>query len=222
MRTPLQGFVVGSVLCAGIAASGCYGGVHGSVGFRGNSAFSNLVNAAATIAAVAIIVSHPPPVVTSVEYYEYGSRPGQCWVNGRYTYSGNQWQWQQGYWQPDQPGAYWVQGYWGQQGDNYVWVEGQWAQPRPGYTYVDGYWDYRGSGYVWMPGSWEAQQPGYVYVGGSWSNNGGRRVWSRGGWQRDDGRAEWNHWRARGSAQGVIQVDPSNSNGGVEVRDHRR
>ncbi|MBK7534272.1 MAG: YXWGXW repeat-containing protein [Myxococcales bacterium] len=217
MRNRLHGLVVSSLLVGGVAASGCYGGVHGHVGFRGGNAISNLAAAAVTVAAVAMIVSSPPPVVTSVEYYDYGSRPGQCWVNGRYVYSGNQWHWQNGYFQQDQPGYYWVQGYWGQRGNDYVWVEGQWAQPRAGYTYVDGYWDYRGSGYVWMPGSWEAQRPGHVYVGGSWTTHQGRRVWSRGGWQRDDGRAEWNHWRVRGRGQAVIQGDASNMPGGVYV-----
>lgn len=203
-----------------LASAGCYGGVHGNVGIRGGSALANLAAAAVTVAAVAVIVSTAPPVVTSVEYYEYGARPGYCWVNGRYNYVGNQWHWQNGYWQQDRPGHYWVQGYWGQQGSNYVWVDGYWANPRPGYVYVDGYWANHGNGYYWVAGNWEPQRRGHVYVGGRWSNQGGRRTWQRGGWQRDDGRAEWNHWRARGSVRGSVQV-PTGS-GGVGVSTSRR
>ncbi|MBK7539424.1 MAG: YXWGXW repeat-containing protein [Myxococcales bacterium] len=221
MRNRLHRLALGSLLIGVVATSGCYGGVHGQVGIRGASAISNLAAAAVTVAAIAVIVSTPPPMVTQVEYYEYGSQPGRCWVNGRYVYSSNQWQWQNGYFQQDRPGYYWVQGYWGQRGNDYVWVDGYWAEPRAGYTYVNGYWDTRGSGYYWVPGSWQAQQQGYVYVGGSWSSNGGRRVWNRGGWQRDDGRAEWNNWRARGRGQAVIQGDASNMPGGVYVAPRR-
>ncbi len=218
----LQRLALGSALVAALVTSGCYAGVHGHVGVRGGSAIRTLAAVAVTAAAVAMIVSTPPPVITHVEYYEYGSRPGQCWVNGRYVYVGNQWQWQNGYFQADRPGYYWVQGSWQPRGNEYVWVDGYWAEPRAGYVYTDGYWDYRGSGYVWVPGAWEASRPGHVYVGGSWTvGAGGQRVWSRGGWQRDDGRAEWNTWRARGRAQGVIQGDASNQPGGVYIAPRR-
>jgi WXXGXW repeat (2 copies) len=213
--------ILALLLLAALTTTGCYGRVHGNVGVRGGSAFSNLAAAALTVAAVAVIVSSTPPVVTHVEYYDYGSRPGYCWVNGRYVYVGNQWQWQAGYWQPEQPGYYWVQGYWAPQGGNYVWVEGRWEAPRRGYVYVDGYWDARGNGYVWVPGNWERHREGYVYVGGSWSNRSGRRAWQRGGWQRDDGRAEWSRWRARGSVRGSVSAPPT-GNGGVGVRTRPR
>jgi hypothetical protein len=226
----------GLLLAGTLTTSGCYAGYHGHVGYRGGSSFARVATAAVIVGAAAAIVATAPPVVTSVEYYDYGSRPGYVWVNGRYTYTNNQWYWQNGYWQDDQPGRYWVQGYWGQQNNGYVWVDGYWADPRPGYVYCDGYWDNRGNGYTWVQGSWQAERPGYVYVGGSWSTYNNRRVWNRGGWQRDDGRADWNHYRARGRVQvngnvrynngynnrnTVRVVDPGNSNGGVEVRSRR-
>jgi hypothetical protein len=187
----------------------CFGmGCYGSVGIHSNLRV-NPVAAVATAVAVASIVNavaaSMPPVAVNVEYYDYGARPGEVWVNGRYTYVNNQWAWHPGFWQADRPGYYWVQGAWTAQGNQYVWVDGYWAEPRAGYTYIDGYWDYRDTGYVWVAGTWETERPGYVYVGGSWTTYNGRRTWQRGGWQRDDGRAEWSHYRSRG-----------------RVRDHRR
>lgn len=193
-----------------VVLSGCYAGigVRGHVGYRGPSPLA-VVATAVTVAAVAAAVATAPPVAVDVEYYDYGTNPGNVWVNGRYTYVNNNWAWQAGYWQPERAGYYWVQGAWTPQGNQYVWVDGYWAEPRAGYTYIDGYWDYRGNGYVWAPGRWEVERPGYVFIGGGWTTYQGRRTWSQGTWQRDDGRAEWGRYRARGRV------------GGTVVRDHR-
>lgn len=178
------------------AASGCYARVGGGMHVRASPLA--VVATAITVAAIANAVTAPPPPVAHVEYYAYGAQPGQVWVNGRYINRGGQWQWQAGYWQADRPGAYWIQGAWTPRGNQYVWVDGYWAAPREGYVYTDGSWDWRGNGYVWSPGVWEVDRPGHVYIGGSWNTNGGRRTWSRGGWYRDDGRASWGRYRARG------------------------
>jgi hypothetical protein len=205
----MRKLVVGLAL-TGVAMTGCYAGVgvHGNMHIRANPIAA--VATALTVAAVVNAVASAPPVAMNVEYYDYGSNPGNVWVNGRYTYVNNNWVWQAGSWQAERPGYYWVQGAWTPRGNQYVWVDGYWAEPRAGYTYIDGYWDYRDTGYVWVAGNWEAERPGYVYVGGTWANDGGRRTWRRGGWQQDDGRPEWNHYRARGRV-----------NGSVQVRDHR-
>jgi hypothetical protein len=207
MMTVMRKLVVGLVFAA--VASGCYGavGVRGPhVRIRANP----LAVAAVAVTAAAITVATAPPVVAQVEYYDYGHRPGNVWVNGRYTYVNNNWVWQAGYWQPERAGHYWIQGHWAPQGNQYVWVEGQWAAPRQGYTYIDGYWDYRDNGYVWVNGGWEVERPGHVYIGGTWTTVGGRRTWARGRWERDDGRADWARYRVRGRVHG-----------GVHVRDHR-
>jgi WXXGXW repeat (2 copies) len=229
MRNRLFGLLLVGTLATLVTASGCYAGYHGRVGYNGGgNSFARLATTVAVVGVAAAIVASQPPVVAQVEYYDYGSRPGYVWVNGRYAYSNNQWYWQNGYWQDDQPGRYWVQGYWSNQNNGYAWVDGYWAEPRPGYVYCDGYWDDRGNGYTWVQGSWEVQRPGYVYVGGTWSNYNNRRTWNRGGWQRDDGRVEWTHYRARTNYGGTYRgnggyrapvraPDASNSNGGVNV-----
>lgn len=190
------------------AVSGCM--VRGGVRVRGPNPFAVIATAVAVNAIVNTVAYAPPPVAT-VEYYDDGHNPGHVWVNGRYTYVNNQWAWNAGYWQPERSGAYWVQGAWTPRGNQHVWVDGYWAEPRAGYTYIDGYWDYRGNGYVWAPGRWEAERAGHVYIGGSWSTTNGRRTWRQGTWQRDDGRAEWTRYRARGRV-----------NRGSTIRDHRR
>jgi hypothetical protein len=241
MIVAMKNRLIGCVLVGGIAISGgCYGRMHGGIGFRAHNPVAQVIGAAVTVAAVAAIVATAPPVVARVEYYDYGARPGQCWVNGRYTYVGNQWQWQNGYWQDDRAGYYWVQGYWAPQGNGYAWVDGYWAEPRAGYTYVDGYWNYTSGGYVWVPGTWEAERQGQIYVGGYWNDNGGTRTWVRGGWHHDDGRGEWSHWRTRGRSTTTVHTSnhgnstttvhghstttttTTNSGGGtVIIRDHR-
>ncbi|MBA3396459.1 MAG: YXWGXW repeat-containing protein [Deltaproteobacteria bacterium] len=197
------------VLIATATLSGCY--AHGSMRVRGPNPFA-VVATALTVAAVVNAVSVAPPVVTHVEYYDYGHHPGHIWVNGRYTYVNNNWVWQAGYWQPERGGHYWVQGAWQQQGNQYVWVDGYWAAPRQGHVYIDGYWDYRDTGYVWMPGRWDIDRPGHVYVGGSWTMTNNRRTWSQGRWERDDGRVEYARYRTRGRV---------NASGGAVIRDHR-
>lgn len=202
---------LGLVLVVGaVAASGCFPHAHGVLHVRASPV---AVAAAITAAAIVHAVATAPPVVVNVEYYDYGERPGHVWVNGRHAYVNNAWVWRAGYWQQEQPGHYWVQGYWEPRGNQHVWIEGHWAAPRQGHVYVDGYWDWSDSGYVWRTGTWEVDRPGHVYVGGSWTTYNGRRTWQRGGWQRDDGRADWGRYRARGRV---------NAGGGVRVRDHRR
>jgi hypothetical protein len=239
MRNRLFGLLLVGTLTALVTTSGCYAGYHGQVGYRGGGG-SSLARLATTVAVIGVataIVASQPPVVAHVEYYDYGSRPGYVWVNGRYNYTNNQWYWQNGYWQNEQPGRYWVQGTWTNQNNGYVWVDGYWADPRPGYVYCDGYWDNRGNGYTWVQGSWEVQRPGHVYVGGTWTTYNNRRTWNRAGWQRDDGRAEWARYRARsnygnnrgynnggyrGNGRDTVRApDASNSNGGVNVNTRR-
>jgi hypothetical protein len=202
-----------------VVASGCYahGHVHGRV--RGPSLF-NAVATAVVVGAI-IAASTPPPVVTTVEYYDYGTRPGNVWVNGRYTYVNNQWIWNAGYWQPERTGHYWVQGAWQPRGNQYVWVDGHWAEPRAGYIYVDGYYDYRDTGYVWTPGYWETDRPGHVYVSGSYTVVGGRRSYNRGRWAVDDGRPEYGTYRTRYHRSSVRDHRGGRYNSGPAVRDHR-
>jgi len=195
-----------------VVASGCY--AHGHVRVRGPNPFA-VVATAVAVGAIVAAVSTPPPVVTTVEYYDYGHRPGHVWVNGRYTYVNNNWQWNAGYWQPERTGYYWVQGAWQPQGNQYVWVDGYWAEPRANQIYVDGYWDYRDTGYVWTPGYWETDRPGHVYVSGSYTVVGNRRTYTRGRWEVDDGRPEYTTYRTR-----YHRVD-NRRGGGPVIRDHR-
>jgi len=205
--------LVGLVFVVG--ASGCH--VHG----RGHIHASPLAVIATAVAVNAIVtaVTTPPPTVVHVEYYDYGYRPGQVWVNGRYTYVNNQWVWNAGYWQNERSGYYWVQGSWQPQGNQYVWVDGYWAEPRANQIYVDGYWDYRETGYVWTPGYWETDRPGHVYVSGTYTTVGNRRTYMRGRWEVDDGRPDYNVYRTRYhrvNASGSV-----NASGGTVIRDHR-
>src|SRR5687768_15411854 len=131
--------LVAGVLFGAVVLGGCY--ARGHVGFRGPNPFA-VVATAIAVNAIVNAVASAPPMVANVEYYDYGSNPGNVWVNGRYQYINNNWAWQNGYWQPEQAGQYWVQGAWTAQGNQYVWADGYWAQPRAGYTYIDGYWDY--------------------------------------------------------------------------------
>src|SRR5262245_22226345 len=78
------------------------------------------VATAVAVVAIANAVATPPPVVTTVEYYPVGTRPGQVWVNGRWVYAQSGWVWQAGYWQAERQGYYWVQGAWVAQGNQYV------------------------------------------------------------------------------------------------------
>lgn len=214
-----------------VAMSACY--ARGGVRVRGPNLFSTVATAVA-VGAIVAAVSTPPPVVTHVEYYDYGHRPGHIWVNGRYTYVNNNWQWHAGYWQPERTGYYWVQGAWQPRGNQYVWVDGYWAEPRQGHIYVDGYWDYRDTGYVWTPGYWESDRgAGHVYVSGSYTVVNGRRTYNRGRWEVDDGRPDYNVYRTRyhrTNARGGTTVrdhrgggqPPSSGGGGPVIRDHRR
>lgn len=177
-----------------VAMSGCYVRGGGAFHVRANP-IATLANVAITTAVIAATIA--PPIVASVEYYDYGARPGFVWVNGRHTYVNGAYTWQAGFWQPERANHYWIQGHWQAQGNQWVWVDGQWAGYRQGYVHTGGYYDYQNNGYVWNPGGWEVDRPGYVYVGGAWSNTGGRRTWVRGGWQYDDGRAEWGVYRRR-------------------------
>ncbi len=178
-----------------LAVSGCYVRGGGGLHIRAHNPLATV--AAIAVTAAVIAASTPPPIVASVEYYDYGHNPGHIWVNGRHTYVNGAYTWQAGYWQPERQNHYWIQGHWAAQGNQYVWVDGQWAAHRQGYVYADGYWDYRNNGYVWMPGTWQVDRPGHIYVDGSWTVSGGRRSWVRGGWQVDDGRPQYNSYRAR-------------------------
>jgi hypothetical protein len=75
-----------------VVLSGCYAGigVRGNAGYRGPSPLA-VVATAVTVAAVAAAVATAPPVAVDVEYYDYGTSPGNVWVNGRYTYVNNNW-----------------------------------------------------------------------------------------------------------------------------------
>jgi hypothetical protein len=116
------------------------------------------VATAVTVAAIATAVSTPPPVVTTVEYYAPGSRPGFVWVNGRWVMGQNGWVWQAGFWQAERRGYYWVQGAWVPQGNQYAWVEGHWEAPRQGFVWTEGSWVQQGNGYVWVGGHWDPAQ----------------------------------------------------------------
>lgn len=113
------------------------------------------IAAVATAVTIAAIASTPPPVVTQVEYYPPGTRPGFVWVNGRWVNNGGNWVWQPGFWQPERQGYYWVQGAWVPQGNQYAWVEGHWEAPRQGFVWTEGSWVQQGGGYVWVGGHWD-------------------------------------------------------------------
>ena len=124
-----------------IVVTGCYAGlgVHGHVGVRGPDPLA-VVATAITVAAIATAVATAPPVAVSVEYYDYGARPGYVWVNPHYVYASSGWVWQAGYWQDDRPGYYWVQGGWQWNGYEWIWRPGHY-EPDPAYSSYDGSYD---------------------------------------------------------------------------------
>ena len=51
-------------------------------------------------------------------------------------------------------GAIWIDGEWTWSGDNYVYVRGHWERPRSGRTWVRGSWERGQRGYRWHRGHW--------------------------------------------------------------------
>jgi hypothetical protein len=71
-----------------------------------------------------VVYSDPPPpravVVTS--------NPGYVWVDGHWSWYGNQWVWADGYWERERAGHVFVAGYWQPRGRTHVWVEPRWRR----------------------------------------------------------------------------------------------
>ena len=126
--------------------------------------------------------SGPPAPSYQNIYYE--GRDGYVWVEGRYDWTGSDWQWRPGAWVLARPGYVYIQGYWEQSDGRWVWVGPYWAEQRNGYVHVRGYWMMSGGQRVWAPGRWEAQRPGHIWVRGSWHTDRSRQQWQRGHWSQ--------------------------------------
>ena len=152
-------YIVATALLALGLGAGCYAGTYGhaSVG----------VNAG------------PPP---ASDIY-YADRDGYVWVEGRYLWTGADWQWRPGYWMAARPGYVYTQGYWYDAGGQWSWYSGGWVRQRPGQVYVRGYWDTRSGRRAWVRGRWARQRPGQHYQRGRWTRQGDRRVYRQGRWR---------------------------------------
>jgi hypothetical protein len=166
----LRSILCGGLLASLIGAAGCYADTY-AYGTYGYSSYGS------------VAVTSAPPAPADV-YYE--SRAGYVYIQGRWVWSGSQWEWRPGYWEPQRVGYVYVDGFWDYRNSQYVYVDGYWSRERPGYTYVNGYWEPRGSSYLWVRGRWENNRPGHTYVNGYWRNDGGRRTWQSGYWAAGD------------------------------------
>jgi hypothetical protein len=126
----------------------------------------------ATSASVGVSAGAPPATYDAY----YAERDGHVWIEGHWTWNGNQWVWAPGYWVAARPGYAWVDGYWYY--DSYWrWRPGIWVTARPGYVYTRGYWGVRGGSRVWVRGSWVRSRPGYTYSRGRWIRRSGSPVY---------------------------------------------
>jgi hypothetical protein len=60
------------------------------------------------------------------------------------------------YERPPSPGVgyIWIDGDWSYEGNNYVWHEGRWGTPRGSRHWQSGVWQKRGNGFRWHRGGW--------------------------------------------------------------------
>jgi hypothetical protein len=110
--------------------------------------------------------------------------------------------------------AYWIPGYWEWTGHDYRWIGGRWEPARPGMAYQQAYWVNQNGYWEFHPGEWvtvepappaamaattsqvitvapppprvevipPAPGPSYVWIDGFWSWGGVRYVWNPGYW----------------------------------------
>lgn len=98
--------LVGLVIAAGVAVSGCYAHVR-----------------ARPATGYVVYESPPPPrvVVRPAEPYA-----GAVWVAGHWPWGGSSWVWVDGYWEQPRAGHVYVQPRWQRQGRGWVYVGGGW------------------------------------------------------------------------------------------------
>jgi len=192
----------------------------------------SLVAHASTHVGVGISIGIPAPIIVRQapprpvhEVVITSPGPGYVWVQGHYSWTGNQWAWVSGAWvMPPQPGAYWVEGRW--DGPTQSWTEGHWeiaqtaavqptspppavivpATPAPSVgTQIivtapppPIRIEHRGH----RPGR------GYVWISGYWSYEAGRHVWVAGRWMLPPrGHRVWvePRWEHRGGSYVFIE-----------------
>lgn len=76
-----------------------------------------------TPSAAVVYVEESPPPPRRVYVTQ---RPGQVWVEGRWTMHNGRWLWRDGYYVRARQDQRWVDGSWRRQGRGHVWVEGRW------------------------------------------------------------------------------------------------
>jgi hypothetical protein len=115
-------------------------------------ALGGLSGCYATHASVGVGYEVPP----APAYYDVEVRPGYTFIEGRWVWTSQGWQWYPGYW----------------------------VAARPGYVYVQGYWDYWGGSWAYRPGTWSRYRSGHVWIGGRWQphRSGHYYDYRRGNW----------------------------------------
>ncbi len=53
------------------------------------------------------------------------------------------------------PGDVWIDGYWSWNGNQHEWIGGRWEHPRPGYRWVPHRWHHERDGWHMEEGHWE-------------------------------------------------------------------
>ena len=71
-----------------------------------------------------VVESEPPPVQVEIQ-------PARPWVDG-----------------------VWIDGYWSWSGQQYVWAPGRWERPRPGFVWTPHRWTRHGRHWKYLPGHW--------------------------------------------------------------------
>lgn len=80
----------------------------------------------------------PPPA--RVVYVDH--RPGWVYIDGYYYWTGYDWAWQEGYWEPERAGYFYVQGTWVTHGGRHHWKPGHWARGNN----TGGHWQHGANG----------------------------------------------------------------------------
>ena len=163
-------------------------------------ALGSLSGCYATHASVGVGYETPP----APAYYEVEARPGYTFIEGRWVWTAQGWQWYPGYW----------------------------VAARPGYVYVQGYWDYWGGSWVYRPGTWARHRNGHVWIGGRWTphRRGHYYDYRRGNWVRRHPHVDRRPSRGRppsvrdhrtGRPHGSSGRSAPSRRGTVRRRDHR-
>ncbi len=147
MRTLWIALALGGVaLTAGCAGGyGTYSSYGYSDGYGGGGLYADVYT---TVRPPAPLVEVVPPQ----------PGPGYAWINGYWSWNGNQYVWQRGHWDVRPRDRVWVRHGWVRRGDRYVYVPGRWMPRGRRYAipYVDRYPGVRyGDRYAVIPyGRW--------------------------------------------------------------------